>query len=95
MKRMNYQNASLLALKKFEWARKVNMPYAIELDAQFRKLTVLESSGYSDNLTYVLFEIEFCGKEGNHYRTVWIRVRNSDVYGMDAELDTSSIMEVK
>lgn len=93
MKKMNYQNASMLALRKFDWARGL-MPAAIEEDAQFRQLTVMESTGYADRLDYVLFEIQFCSKEGDHYRTVWVRVRNS-VYGMDAELDTSTIQEVK
>ena len=94
MKKMNYQNASMLALKKFNWARGL-MPVAIEKDAQFRQLTVMESAGYADELTYVLFEIQFCSKEGDNYRRVWVRVRNSEIYGMDAELDTSTIEEVK
>ena len=94
MKQMNYQNASMLALKKFNWARGL-MPYAIEKDAQFRQLTVLESSGYAEKLTYVLFEIQFCSKDGDNYRRVWIRVRNIENYGMDAELDTSTIEEIK
>ena len=80
MKRMNYQKASMLALKEFECVRKLNShSIGIEKDAEFRKLTVLESSGNSDYLDYVLFEIEFCAKSGDHYRTVWIRVRKSSL----------------
>lgn len=93
MKKMNYQTASMCALKKFEWARKLNMQ--IEKDAQFRQLTVLESTGYANKLTYVLFEIQFCGKDGEHYRAVWVRVRCDDVYGIYADLDSSTIEEVK
>lgn len=93
MKKMDYQKASTLALRKFCWAIGL-MPHAIEDGAQFRQLTVLESSGTSKNLTYVLFELQFCSKDGDNYRRVMIRVRNSEM-GMDAELDTHTLEEVK
>lgn len=60
MKQMNYQTASMRALKCFEVCRKSTICELIEKDAQFRKLTVLESTGYSGKLNHVLFEIEFC-----------------------------------
>lgn len=93
MKKMNYQKAALTALRKFEWAR--GLFVSIEDGAQFRKLTVYESAGHDGSLTYVLFGLEFCDAEGSNYREVFIRVRCSEQFGIDAEIDLSSLKEIK
>ena len=95
MKKMNYNNAAAAALRKFEWARKTNMFVKMNEASQFRQLTVMESVGTANKLTYVLFEVQFCDENGENYRSVWIRVRCSEVYGIDAELDTSTIQDLK
>lgn len=95
MKTMNYQTASMKALRCFENVRKSVRCDLIEKDAQFRQLTVLESAGRSDDLLTVLFEIEFCGKDGDNYRTVWVRVRANEEMGIVAVLDEWTIKEVK
>ena len=95
MKQMNYQTASMKALKCFETVRKSMRCDLIEKDAQFRQLTVLESTGRSDDLCSVLFEIEFCGKDGDNYRIVWVRVHFDEEVGITSCLEESSIKEVK
>ena len=95
MKQMNYQTASMRALKCFESVRKSTRCDLIEKDAQFRQLTVLESAGRSDDLCTVLFEIEFCGKNGDNYRTVWVIVRFDEEVGITSVLDEWTIKEVK
>lgn len=95
MKQMNYQTASMKALNCFEKVRKCTRCDLIEKDAQFRQLTVLESAGKGDDLCAVLFEIEFCGKDGDNYRTVWVRVRFDEETGITSILDEWTIKEVK
>lgn len=76
---MNYSTAASKAIRAFNQLRG-RLPVShstgetIEKTAEFRRLTVLESSGSHDKLCAVLFELEFCSKEGDNYRTVWIRV---------------------
>ena len=74
MKTLNYQTAAREAIKAFDAYRKSICVKEIEKGAQFRKLTVYESSGTADNLGHVLFGLEFCGPEGDNYREVLVSV---------------------
>ena len=74
MKTLNYQTAATVAIKEFEAYRKLNCVKEIEKDAQFRQLTVYESNGRGDKLTFVLYGLQFCGPEGDNYREVMIGV---------------------
>lgn len=94
MKRINYQQASILVIKKFEEARRING--VIKKDDQFRTLKVMESSGSSKGLTYVGFELEFCSKDGDNYRSIWGAVRYDQLANrFYASLNINHIEEVK
>lgn len=90
---MNYETAANKALRKFEWAKK-NRP-EIPADSQFRTLKVYESSGTGSRLSYVMFGLEYCDKNGENYRECIIRVRYNPIYkpAIDAELEAQSYCE--
>ena len=87
---MNYQQAANHAIKAFEDCRrnKILIVKEIEFEAQFRKLTVYESSGCGNKLTSVLFRLEFCDKEGSNYREVMISVYQDEKIYTDVRLYT-------
>lgn len=71
---MNYQTAAKLAIKEWDAYRRSTLIKEIEKGAQFRRLTVYESSGWSNKLSSVLFGLEFCDKNGENYREIMISV---------------------
>jgi hypothetical protein len=71
---MNYQQAAIRAIKEWDRCRKSSLVKEIEKTAQFRTLKAYESSGSGDNITHVLFGLEFCSKDGDHYREVMVSV---------------------
>ena len=75
---MNYSIAARKAIRAFEILKgrvaTTSEGLTIEKSAQFRSLTVLESSGSGNKLHACLFGLEFCSKDGDNYRNVWIRV---------------------
>ena len=90
---MNYATAARRAISAFNQLRgRVPASHStgetIERTAEFRTLKVLESSGSSKGLSHVLFELEFCSKEGDNYRSVWIRVNSKE-----SILDTNTIIK--
>ena len=70
--KMNYQNAAVAAIRAFDYYRKNGLVPEIEREAEFRSLTVYESSGNQGGLTYVLFNLEFSNKDGKNYSHVEI-----------------------
>ena len=89
---MNYSTAARKAINAFnQLSGKVpfnDVGLTIEKGAQFRKLTVLESSGTGAKLQHVLFELEFCDKNGENYRSVWIRCS-----AKESSLDLSTLQQ--
>lgn len=75
---MNYQRAATEAIKGFNVYRKSPLIHEIEEGAQFRRLTVYESSGTSQQLTHCLFGLEFCDPMGANYREIMICVYLKD-----------------
>ena len=79
---MNYSTAARRAISAFNQLRgrvpESSTGETIEKSAEFRRLTVLESSRSSKGLDHVLFELEFCSKQGDNYRSVWIRVNSKE-----------------
>lgn len=71
---MNYQQASKEAIRAFDAYRRSRIVKEIERTAEFRKLTVYESSGNANDLQHVLFGLEFCSENGDNYREVLISV---------------------
>ena len=71
---MNYQQAAAKALKEFDYHRRATVVKKIENTAQFRQLTVYESSGTGTKLSHVLFGLQFCSEEGDNYRELMISV---------------------
>ena len=78
---MNYQNAAKEAIRAFDAYRRSRIVKEIERTAEFRKLTTYESTGVGNNITHVLFGLEFCDKNGENYREILISV----VDGMSIE----------
>ena len=85
---MNYQQAANHAIKAFDAYRRSKIVKEIEYKAQFRRLTVYESSGCGNKLTSVLFGLEFCDKEGSNYREVMISVYQDEKIYTDVRLYT-------
>lgn len=75
---MNYQQAATKAIQEWDRYRKSSLVKEIEKTAQFRKLTMYESSGSGDKLSHVLMGIEFCSKDGDNYREVLVSVNYSE-----------------
>ena len=94
MKTINYQKASILIIKEFEEARKLNL--GIKKDDQFRTLKVLESYESLKGLISVTFEIVFCSKDGDNYRSILGAVRYDELANrFNASLNINYIEEIK
>lgn len=71
---MNYQSAAKEAIRAFDTYRRSPIVKEIESTAEFRQLTVYESTGCNNKIRHVLFGLQFCSKNGDNYREIMISV---------------------
>jgi hypothetical protein len=97
---MNYQTAAKEAIKAFDSYRRSTLVKEIENTAEFRQLTVYESTGCNNKIRHVLFGLQFCSKNGDNYREIMISVFDNSYlqhpatgYSTDVRLYTIEVVK--
>ena len=89
---MTYQQAATKAIQAWDRCRNSSRVKEIEKTAQFRKLVVYESGGNEHGLNQVLFGLEYCSKDGDNYREIYVSVHyywaDQRPYTVDVRLDS-------